>query len=99
METNIDALKDAVEQTHGGKATLLEAIPVTESFEGKKVWEGTVHVFKLEGHPKAKLAYAWSHPIERNKRRFFAVLQSPPINTPQDAVKAAIIQQYKQGQK
>jgi hypothetical protein len=55
------------------------------------VWEGTVHVFDLAGHPKATRAYAWSYEREDGKRRFFAVLGIPPINSPRDAVRAAIV--------
>ena len=62
--------------------------------EGATVWEGVVHVFDLEGHPKATRAYAWSSPIEGStKRRFFAVLGIPPIMSPLDAVRAAIVQE------
>ena len=54
--------------------------------------EGVVHVFDLVGHPKATRAYAWSSPIENSeKRRFFAVLHIPPIKSPLDAVRAAIV--------
>jgi hypothetical protein len=54
--------------------------------------EGTVHVFDLEGHPKATRAYAWSSPIERsNKRRFYAVLHLGGIRSPLEAVRAAIV--------
>jgi hypothetical protein len=45
-------------------ATLAQSVPVLETFEGQTVWEGVVHVFDLEGHPKATRAYAWSSPIE-----------------------------------
>jgi transposase len=39
-------------------------------------------------------AYAWSSPIEGStKRRFFAVLGIPPIVSPLDAVRAAIVQE------
>ncbi|RWI99972.1 hypothetical protein [Mesorhizobium sp.] len=66
--------------------------PVSEEFAGERVWEGLVHVFDVQGHPKAKQAFAWSSPIEEStKRRFFAVLNIPPINTPIDAVRAAIV--------
>src|SRR5438270_13071361 len=62
---------------HGGSATLVQSIPVRETFEGKTVWEGVVHVFDPAGHPTATRAYAWSSPIEGStKRRFFAVLLS-----------------------
>jgi hypothetical protein len=67
-------------------------VPVKETFDGKTVWEGIVHVFKLNGHPRAKQAYAWSSPIEgSDKRRFFAVLHQPPVTSPVAAVRAAIV--------
>lgn len=85
-------LKRAVESQHGGTATLAQSVPVRETFEGKPVWEGVVHVFDLADHPKATRAYAWSSPIEGSeKRRFFAVLQMGGIKSPQDAVRAAIV--------
>jgi hypothetical protein len=37
-------------------------VPVKETFKGSTVWEGIVHVFDLEDHPKATRAYAWSSP-------------------------------------
>src|ERR1700730_14129431 len=89
---NADELKLAIEAQHGGTATLVQAVPVKETFEGQTVWDGVVHVFDLEGHPKATRAYAWSSPIEGStKRRFFAVLHIPPITSPLDAVRAAIV--------
>jgi hypothetical protein len=51
-----------------------------------------MHVFELEGHPRATRAYAWSSPIEGGtKRRFYAVLHVPPVSSPADAVRAAIV--------
>ena len=92
IEVGADELKRAVESQHGGTATLAQSVPVKETFGGKTVWEGVVHVFDLTGHPQAKRAYAWSSPIEgSDKRRFFAVLHVPPITSPQDAVRAAIV--------
>lgn len=86
-----DELKRAVESQHGGTATLVQAVPVREEFEGKTVWDGIVHVFDLAGHPKAKRAYAWSYERPDGKRRFFAVLHVPPIDSPVNAVRAAIV--------
>lgn len=89
-------LKLAVESQHGCTATLAQSVPVKETFDGKTVWEGVVHVFGLTGHPKAKHAYAWSSPIEgSDKRRFFAVLHVPPITSPVEAVRAAIVAEQK----
>jgi hypothetical protein len=91
-ELQPDELKRAVESLHGGTATLVQSVPLTETFEGRTVWEGVVHVFDLAEHAKATRAYAWSSPMEAsNERRFFAVLHVPPINSPLDAVRAAIV--------
>src|SRR5580704_9177180 len=80
---------------HGGSATLSQSVPVRETFEDKPVWEGLVHVFDLAGHPTASRAYAWSSPIEGStKRRFFAVLHQPPVDSPEAAVRAAIVAEH-----
>ena len=96
MEVNASELKKAVEGTHGGTARLIETVPVSESYQGKPVWEGIVHIFELTGHPLATKCYAWSSPIEGSKKRcFYAVLHAPPVSSPQDAVRAAIVQEYR----
>ena len=90
------ALREAVERMHGGTATLAQSVPTREMFEGKPVWEGVVHVFDLSGHPTATRAYAWSSPIEGStKRRFFAVLHQPPVDSPHAAVRAAIVAEHR----
>ena len=42
--------------------TLAQSVPVRETFEGKTVWEGVVHVFDLTGHadrnPCLRLVFA-----------------------------------------
>jgi hypothetical protein len=87
-----DQLHRAVERMHTSKATLAQSVPVTETFEGKTVWEGVVRVFDLRGHLTATRAYAWSSPIEgSDKRRFFAALHEGPVKSPADAVRAAIV--------
>jgi hypothetical protein len=96
IEADVAQLQGAVERMHHCSATLAQSVPVTEAFKGELVWEGIVHIFDLEGHPKATRAYAWSSPIEGNtKRRFFAVLHIPPIVSPLDAVRAAIVAEKK----
>jgi hypothetical protein len=95
-EVETDQLREAVENMHGGKATLAQSVPVMETFEGATAWEGVVHVFDLVGHPRATRAYAWSSPIEGStKRRFFAVLHTEKINSPVAAVRAAIVAQVR----
>lgn len=98
-EVSTDELQRAVESQHGGMATLAQSVPVKETFEGKTVWEGVVHVFDLKGNPKATRAYAWSSPVEgTTKRRFFAVLHLGGIRSPQDAVRAAIVAEQRQAE-
>ncbi len=95
-ETAPDQLKQAVESQHGGTATLVQSVPVKETFGGKTVWEGTVSVFDLKDNRNATRAYAWSSPIEGStKRRFFAVLHTGRINSPIEAVKAAIVAEHR----
>jgi hypothetical protein len=92
MEDTPEQLQGAVESMHDCKARLAQSVPVRERHGDATVWEGVVHVFDLTGHPKATRAYAWSSPIEgSDKRRFFAVLDIPPIMSPLDAVRAAIV--------
>lgn len=92
MPDDADYLKRAVESQHGCTATLVQSVPVKETFREKTVWDGVVHVFKIHGHPQATQAYAWSSPIEgSDKRRFFAVLHLAPVTSPIDAVRAAIV--------
>ena len=95
-EVDIDQLKQAVENQHNGTATLTGSVSVKETFHGRAVWEGVVHVFDLDNHPSATIAYAWSSPIEGSiKRRHFAVLHLGGIRSPQDAVRAAIVAEHR----
>lgn len=75
---------------HGCESTWVESVPVTETFKGEVVWQGSVQVFTLTGHPTATRCYAWSHVTTGTKRRFVAVLHSPPVDSPAKAVQAAI---------
>jgi hypothetical protein len=93
---SIESLKAAVEGMHGGTATFVQAVPVKEMFKREVVWEGVVHIFDVDLSGSSKVAYAWSSPIEgTEKRRFFAVLGIPPINSPGDAVRAAIVAEHR----
>jgi hypothetical protein len=98
METTAKDLQIAVEHMHSCRAHLVEIVPVSETFQGRPVWQGIVHIFEIAGHPTATRCYAWSSPLEgSDKRRFFAVLHIPPIISAQDAVRVAIVQEYRTG--
>jgi len=92
--TYIDELKDVIRKLHGCEAEHVESLPVTESFQGQTVWQGQVEVFNIRGHPKASRAYAWSHETDKGKR-YVAVLELPPVDSAQKAVRAAIIEEAK----
>jgi len=82
---------------HGGTATFEETVRVIEDYEGERAWEGDVHVFALEGHPRARRAYAWAVPVPGTERkRFYAVLHEGPVDSPERAVRAAIVQAHRE---
>ena len=65
------------------------SVPVVEMFGDKTVWEGVVEAFAITGHPKAERCYAWSF-LEGSEPRYVTVLEIPPVESPQTAVRAAI---------
>jgi hypothetical protein len=95
--THIQELRDTIGHLHGGKAKHIESVPVTESFQGKTIWNGIVEVFHIKGHPKTDRVYAWMHDTDDPKvpKRHVTVLHIPPVVSPRTAVQAAIVQEYK----
>ncbi|MHB2008818.1 MAG: hypothetical protein ACYCOX_12300 [Acidobacteriaceae bacterium] len=90
-------LRSIIHKLHGGKATHLESVPVTEKHEGQIVWDGIVEVFRLKGHPQTDRIYAWSHDTgdPAHPKHYVTVLHIPPVISPQTAVKAAIVQEFR----
>lgn len=83
MEVDAIQLKRAVETQHGGAATFVRSVPITERHGSATVREGIV--------------YAWSSALEgSDKRRFFAVLHVPPVTSPVEAVRAAIVAEHRE---
>src|SRR6266704_987381 len=95
----IQELQDAIRRLHGAEARHIDSVPISESFQGKTVWEGIVEVFELRGHPEANLVYAWAHDTENpdKPRRHVTVLHKHPIKSARDAVQAAIAQEFRSG--
>ena len=90
----ITELKDAIRATHGRESLHVESVPVVEQSENRIAWQGVVEVFDLTGHPKAKRAYAWSY-RDGDENKTIAVLEVPPVDLPQSAVKVAIASKAK----
>ena len=89
----IERLQGVIYHLHKCNSTWLESAPAHEAFHGETVWKGFVEVFSQSGHPKAKKAYAWSHPEgeDNTGERFVAVLEIPSVESPVTAVRASIV--------
>jgi hypothetical protein len=85
----IKSLQRAIKAMHGCDSRYVESVPVKEVFNKLIAWQGTVEVFDLVGHDKAKRAYAWKYE-EGKEIKTIAVLEIPPVDSPQSAVKVAI---------
>lgn len=93
----IAELQAALLNLHGVSSTYVESVPVVEEFHGETLWQGEVEVFDIRGHPKAKRAYAWGHATgeDDQARNYVTVLEIPPVDSPQTAVKVAIASEIK----
>lgn len=97
MVDYIAELQAVILSLHGCRSTYLETVPVIEEFQGETIWQGEVEVFEVKDHPKAKRCYAWGHVTGEadQARRYIAVLELPPVDSPQTAVKAGIMSEIK----
>lgn len=61
------------------------------------MWQGAVEVFALAGHAKATRCFAWSHREGKGDEgeRFVVVLEIPPVESPETAVRASIVSDAK----
>jgi hypothetical protein len=98
-QRTIRPFREAIQRLHGCESTYIKSVPVHETFEGQTVWEGVVHVFRLERHPTASWAYAWAELLNdvTGKQRFVAVLHEGPVHSPETAVQASIVQGHRRG--
>jgi hypothetical protein len=90
-----------INQLHRCDSKHVESVPVEEMFQGQMVWQGSVEIFSLSGHPKAKRAYAWSHVDGKDDddERFVTVLELPPVKSAETAVKVAIASEVRTAQR
>jgi len=94
----LPALLEAIRHLHGLEATWVESVPVREGHQGQVVWDGEVQVFAVE-HSKASRVYAWSHEGSAGgKRRFHAVLGAAPVTGAAEAVRVAIVGDFRRTQ-
>ena len=93
----IEDLRAVIGKLHGCDSKHVESVPVHEVFRGRTAWRGVVEVFDLIGHPKAKRCYAWSHldGQQDEKTNYVTVLEIPPVDSPQTAVRVAVASEVK----
>lgn len=92
-DARIDRIRVAVEKLHGCKANHDTTAVVVEKFRGETVWAGVVEIFNLFGasketSPPAKRCFAWE--IPGPKPDWVAVLDKPPVSSPETAVRAYV---------
>lgn len=90
MSERIDGLQRAIEAMHHCKAQYVDSTPVFEAFQGEVIWEGVVDSFRLIGHPKAKRAHGWPFKTDSGETLYATILEIPPVDSPETAVKVAI---------
>lgn len=95
--TPTEELKEVIRKLHGVEATYRESVAVKEVFNGQTIWDGMVEVFDLHGHPTAERVYAWSHETDdpADPKRHVTVLHGGKITSALDAVRAAIVQEFR----
>ncbi|MDB6151376.1 MAG: hypothetical protein JWQ44_2824 [Chthoniobacter sp.] len=82
-------LQEAILAVHEANATHERSQAVTEIFPDETAWKGNVEVFSITGHPKARRCYAWAYD-DKGTLRTTAVLELPPVDSPESAVRVAI---------
>ena len=91
-EVPVEALHEAIRNLYDCDSRFVESVPVTDrTGTGDVVWDGVVQIFDLVGHRTAARCYAWSYATDGDRRRFVTVLHGGPIDSPANAVRAAVV--------
>ena len=95
MSDYIERLRAAIQHMHGCESVHVSTDAVIERFDGEVVWEGEVEAFTLKGHPQASRCYAWAYQGDDGQDHYTAVLELPPVDSPETAVRAALVAEMK----
>ena len=95
MTDYIARLQKAILDLHGCESVHLSTTAIREFFQGQLVWDSEVETFAIKHHPQVSICYAWAYQGDDGKQSYAAVLKLPPVNSPQTAVKAALVAQVK----
>jgi len=96
--TYIEELQDAIRHLYHTDPVYVETVPVKETFQGQTVWEGEVEVFDLANFADASRVYAWAYETDAvdQPKRTVTVLHTPPVTSPEMAVRASIVRDYRE---
>ncbi len=96
--TYIEELQEAIRHLYHTEPIYVETVPVKEEFQGQTVWEGEVEVFDLTDFTDADRVYAWAYETDDvdQPKRTVTVLHTPPVTSPQMAVRASIVRDYRE---
>jgi hypothetical protein len=90
--------KRAILKAHGATACHVETVRIRKVI-GKVVWwDGDVEIYEITGHPEAKRCYALNTPVAGYPMTT-TVLQIPPVDSPQAAVKSVIVGWFRDARK
>ena len=92
----IERLKQVIFHLHGTDSRHVESVPVHEVFRGQTAWKGVVEVFDLLSHPKARRCYGWTY---GEPEEFITILELPPVDSAQSAVKVGVAYQANRASK
>jgi hypothetical protein len=89
-EEYLRGIQNAIRQKRGCESLHLRSTPITEEFNGEKIWEGMVELFALINCGEAEFCYAWGTKSASGKMEYVTIL-SPPIKSAREAVMAHIV--------
>jgi hypothetical protein len=90
--TYLQGLIGAIAHMHGVAAHHIETVPIREIWQGEVAWDGDVEVFEVEHPSGASRCYGWGYPVDADttRRQYICVLGIGPVDSPINAVRAAI---------
>jgi hypothetical protein len=89
LDDAIEEQQRAILAVHGCQSRHVETVRVREVFNKLVAWEGNVEIYEITGHAKAKRCFAWSYE-DGGRTKTVAVLEIPPVDSAETAVKIAI---------
>ncbi len=94
MNDLLSKITNAVEKAVGCASSVShrESAEVTETRQGKVIWQGVIEVFYVDDLHDMDTAYGWAVESPRGTQ-FIAIPGTSPINSPHDAVRSWIASQ------